>query len=84
MALDLTTQNLLQEGLQSLPLQIDSRVLDAELLLAHSLGTERSRIRSHPETTRTAQERVRVFAGIYYELPIRMPAAKTSTPPRTT
>jgi len=64
MALDLTTQNLLQEGLQSLPLQIDSRVLDAELLLAHSLGTERSRIRSHPETTRTAQEREHYLALI--------------------
>lgn len=58
----ITTRALLEEGAARLartgqaPLSGEGR-LDAELLLAHVLGTSRTRLKSHPEEPRTAGER---------------------------
>ena len=64
-----TTGALLDEAVARLagsggrPLQGSER-LDAELLLAHLLGTSRTRFKSHPEEARTPSERQAYFALI--------------------
>ncbi len=51
-----TTSQLLAEGVERLRAADDTPQLDAELLLAHALGTNRARLKSHPEEARTAQD----------------------------
>jgi release factor glutamine methyltransferase len=49
MTANLTTQDLLARGTSRLGGLSDSPGLDAELLLAHALGRQRARLKSHPE-----------------------------------
>ena len=53
---DLTTGELLQEGIRRLQPTLQSPQLDAELLLAHVLHLHRSRLKSHPEDKRDQNE----------------------------
>ena len=57
MAPDLTTVHLLTAATQSLAVLSDTPELDAQLLLAHALGTHRARLQSHPEEERSDTER---------------------------
>lgn len=64
MALDLTTGELLRAGIDRLAASLETRQLDAELLLAHVLEVSRVRLKSHPEAPRTGAERDRYLALI--------------------
>ncbi len=64
MPTDLTTGELLQEGIRRLQPTLQAPQLDAELLLAHALHLQRTRLKSHPEETRDQHERERYLALI--------------------
>jgi release factor glutamine methyltransferase len=64
MRTDLTTGELLQEGIRRLQPTLQSPQLDAELLLAHALHLQRTRLKSHPEETRDRDECERYLALI--------------------
>jgi release factor glutamine methyltransferase len=51
---ELTTGRLLAGGIRQLAGHAESAQLDAEILLAHTLGVSRARLKSHPEETQTA------------------------------
>jgi release factor glutamine methyltransferase len=51
---ELTTGRLLADGISQLTGRAESAQLDAEILLAHTLGVSRARLKSHPEETQTA------------------------------
>ncbi len=59
MTANLTTGELLREGIRLLAPALEQPRLDAELLLAHVLETHRARLRSHPEEGRGPHERAR-------------------------
>jgi release factor glutamine methyltransferase len=59
MTSNLTTGELLREGIRLLAPALEQPQLDAELLLAHVLETHRARVRSHPEEGRGPHERDR-------------------------
>ena len=57
MAAPLTTLHLLAAATRTLAVSSDTPELDAQLLLAHALATNRSRLQSHPEEERSDGER---------------------------
>ncbi|HTX23955.1 MAG TPA: peptide chain release factor N(5)-glutamine methyltransferase [Steroidobacteraceae bacterium] len=57
MAANLTTGDLLREGLRRLAPALENGHLDAQLLLAHVLRKPRTRIQSHPDEVRAPPER---------------------------
>lgn len=64
MARNATTGELLEAAIARLPASLETRRLDAELIIAHALGIPRARVRSHGEEPRTAQECERSLALI--------------------
>jgi release factor glutamine methyltransferase len=61
---ELTTGHLLADGIRQLTGHAESVQLDAEILLAHTLGVSRARLKSHPEETQTAADAERYRALI--------------------
>ena len=61
---EVTTGHLLAEGIRLLMGHSESAQLDAEILLAHTLGVSRARLKSHPEETQTAASAERYRALI--------------------
>jgi release factor glutamine methyltransferase len=64
MTVQLTTSDLLARGTARLAPLLDAPSLDAGILLAFSLGIPRVRLKSHPETERTAADLERYLALI--------------------
>ena len=61
---EVTTGHLLADGIRLLMGHSESAQLDAEILLAHTLGVSRARLKSHPEETQTAASAERYRALI--------------------
>ena len=59
---ELTTGRLLADGILLLTGRIESPQLDAEVLLAHTLGVSRARLKSHPEEAQTPEDAERYRA----------------------
>jgi release factor glutamine methyltransferase len=64
MTLPLTTADLLVRGTALLAPALEQPNLDADILLAHSLGVARVRLKSHPEEARTTEDLRRFLALI--------------------
>ena len=77
---NLTIGELLREGLQTLLLaagssgEADSALLDAELLLAHTLSSSRAQLKSHPESMPSA-ERASRYAELIRRRAVGEPVA---------
>jgi release factor glutamine methyltransferase len=57
MAPNLTTRHLLTTAISALAARSDTAELDAEVLLAHALGSHRARLKSHADEERSEPER---------------------------